>query len=139
MAPRPGTTTGIEARLNGLYSDALDALVLGYVERRAGTANDRVFRVARFSTSPGAGYGTQIGWREVAAVGRSGIQLLGWGEYGYPELLARIYDPPPVLWVRGTLPPERRASVGIVGSRQATPAGRALARSMARDLAGAGA
>src|SRR5262245_29002938 len=69
---------------------------------------------------------------------RSGIQLLGWGEYGYPELLARIYDPPPVLWIRGTLPSDGLPAVGIVGSRQATAAGRALARAMARELAGAG-
>jgi DNA processing protein len=76
--------------------------------------------------------------REMAAAQRSGIQLLGWGEYGYPELLARICDPPPVLWVRGTLPPEGTPAVGIVGSREATVAGRALARALARDLAAAG-
>jgi DNA processing protein len=77
--------------------------------------------------------------QEVAALSRTEIQLLGWGEYGYPELLAQTYDPPPVLWVRGTLPPRDRLCVGIVGSRQATQAGRALARAMARELAAAGA
>ena len=76
--------------------------------------------------------------QELLALRRTPIQLLGWGEYGYPELLARIFDPPPVLWVRGTLPPAGQASVSIVGSRQATVAGRALARALARDLAGAG-
>jgi len=75
---------------------------------------------------------------ELAALRRTTIQLLGWGEYGYPELLARIYDPPPVLWVRGTLPGGDDVGVSIVGSRQATVAGRALARAMARELAGAG-
>src|SRR5262245_50848998 len=77
--------------------------------------------------------------QEMVAARRAGIQLVGWGEYGYPELLARICDPPPVLWVRGTLPAgDATAAVAMVGSRQATVAGRALARAMARELAAAG-
>jgi DNA processing protein len=76
---------------------------------------------------------------ELSAAGRAGIQLIGWGEYGYPELLARIFDPPPVLWVRGTLPEgDAATSIGIVGSREASVAGRTLARAMARELAAAG-
>jgi DNA processing protein len=77
---------------------------------------------------------------EVEGAQRAGIQLLAWGESGYPELLAHTADPPPVLWVRGTLvAADWEAGIGIVGSRQATGAGRALARGMARDLARAGA
>ena len=65
---------------------------------------------------------------------------MGWDEADYPLLLKETYDPPPVLWVRGKLDGgEGPRSVAIVGSRAATPAGRALARAMSRDLAAAGA
>jgi DNA processing protein len=69
-----------------------------------------------------------------------GVSLVGRDEPGYPRYLREIFDPPPVLYVRGRLAPdEGPVSVAIVGSRASTAAGRSLARSMGRDLAGAGA
>jgi DNA processing protein len=69
-----------------------------------------------------------------------GVRIVGWDEPDFPLLLRRIFDPPPVLYVRGRLEAEEgERSVAIVGARAATPAGRALARAMARDLAAAGA
>jgi DNA processing protein len=77
---------------------------------------------------------------EVAAARLAGVAIVGWGEPGYPALLARTCDPPPVLWVKGALlADDSERGVSIVGSRQATGAGRALAREMARALAAAGA
>jgi len=66
------------------------------------------------------------------------VRLVALGDADYPPLLSRITDPPPMLWVRGTLPDPARPSVAIVGSRQATGASLALARAMGRDLARAG-
>ena len=70
-----------------------------------------------------------------------GVRIVGWDEVDYPLRLKAIYDPPPVLYVRGQLvdADEGERTVGIVGARAATPAGRTLARAMARDLAAAGA
>jgi len=68
---------------------------------------------------------------------RAGIRIIGWDDAEYPSLLRRIYDPPAVLWTRGTLEPDA-ASVAVVGSRGASAAGRLCARSLGRDLAGAG-
>ena len=69
-----------------------------------------------------------------------GVRIVGWDEPDFPQLLKRIFDPPPVLYVRGRLEGgEGERSLAIVGSRAATPAGRTLARAMARDLAAAGA
>ena len=76
---------------------------------------------------------------ETAAAARLGIALLAIGDPHYPELLRRIYDPPPILYFRGVLAEDEGATVAIVGSRAATAAGRALARSMACDLAAWGA
>src|SRR5919204_6285893 len=68
-----------------------------------------------------------------------GARIVGWDEPDYPERLRQIYDPPPVLYVLGTLAAgEGETSVAIVGARTATPAGIALARTMARELAAAG-
>jgi DNA processing protein len=75
---------------------------------------------------------------EVRRCAAAGVRLVALGSPDYPPLLSRITDPPPVLWVRGTLPDADRPSVAIVGSRQATGAGLVLARAMARDLARAG-
>ena len=70
----------------------------------------------------------------------AGIALVGRDDADYPRHLREVYDPPPVLFVRGTLrADEGETSVAIVGSRAATPQGRALARHMAKDLAAAGA
>ena len=77
---------------------------------------------------------------EAAAAGRLGITRVALGEPRYPILLRRIYDPPPVLYVRGVLADDDdAATVAVVGSRAATAAGRTLARSIARDLASWGA
>lgn len=60
---------------------------------------------------------------------------------GYPPLLAAIPDPPPVLWVRGDADPSllARPAVAVVGARACSAYGRAVARVLGRELAGAGA
>ena len=76
---------------------------------------------------------------ELARARRGGIHIVGCDEPGYPGWLRRIYDPPPVLYVRGTLPDGRGLpGVAVVGARAASPAGRALAAGIGRDLAAAG-
>ena len=34
-----------------------------------------------------------------------GVQIVGLDDPSYPAFLSQIYDPPPVLWVRGTVVP----------------------------------
>ena len=64
--------------------------------------------------------------------------ILVWGDAGYPARLAEIPDPPPVLWVKGNLEEGDKFAVSLVGSREASPAGLAAARSLARDGAARG-
>ena len=52
----------------------------------------------------------------------------------YPELLRQIYDPPLVLYVKGTLDPKDKNGVAIVGSRQTTHYGIEVARKLAYQL-----
>lgn len=56
-------------------------------------------------------------------------------EEAYPERLLEIYDPPPVLWVRGNASLLTRAGIAVVGTRQPTPYGAGMAEMLSRDLA----
>lgn len=68
----------------------------------------------------------------------SGIRLLMLGEPDYPQGLAEIADPPAMLYLRGALPPPELPLMAVVGARQATPYGMAMARDLAQGLAESG-
>lgn len=53
----------------------------------------------------------------------------------YPQLLACIPDPPPVLWTRGSLEVLARPAVAVIGSRAATPYALQVGRRIAAELA----
>lgn len=65
------------------------------------------------------------------------IRPLFLGDGDYPAALARIPDPPDVLFCRGRLFPDGHAAA-VVGARSATRYGLAHARRIARELAAAG-
>src|SRR5687767_1513262 len=52
----------------------------------------------------------------------------------YPELLRQIYDPPIVLYVKGSLLPKDKNAVAMVGSRQTTHYGLEVARKFGYQL-----
>lgn len=56
-------------------------------------------------------------------------------ENGYPENLKNIYDPPPVLYIKGEILEEDSFAVGIVGSRKASDYGLKTAHRIASRLA----
>ena len=59
---------------------------------------------------------------------------------GYPDLLREIYNPPAVLYVRGTLPDASGdVAIGVVGTRKAGKAGLRAAREISYELAQEGA
>jgi DNA processing protein len=65
------------------------------------------------------------------------VRLLTFLDADYPRRLFEIGSPPPVLYVRGTLPVWDPA-VALVGSRRATRNGLKAAEQLAADLASAG-
>ncbi len=75
--------------------------------------------------------------REWEKLLQAGIKLTTLGSPGYPANLAEIYNPPLILYYRGSLE-GLDLSLAIVGSRQATPYGRVTATVLARDLGSAG-
>ena len=50
---------------------------------------------------------------EMARLEAQGIQALTWKDAGYPPMLKEIYDPPPVLYVKGELRPEDERAVAV--------------------------
>ena len=57
---------------------------------------------------------------------------------GYPEPLAILEAPPPLLYLRGEWMPQDARAVAIVGTRTPTAYGREVAITLARDLAAQG-
>ena len=61
--------------------------------------------------------------------------IVTYGCEAYPERLREIYDPPPVLWLRGDPDLLRRPAIAVVGTRHPSPYGSGVAEMLARDLA----
>ena len=73
--------------------------------------------------------------KELAELRALGCNLINWDETGYPKRLLEIYDPPPLLYVRGDVQVLARYSIAMVGTRRPTPYGNQIAERLARDLA----
>ena len=73
--------------------------------------------------------------RELAAVRKNGCQLVNWEETEYPQRLLEIYDPPPLIYVRGDVKTLGRHAIAIVGARRPTPYGNQITERLAKDLA----
>jgi len=84
------------------------------------------------------GKGRQAAEEEWARVAAQGATLLTFSCPEYPERLKEIYDPPPVLWVRGPVDLLNRFGIAIVGTRHPSPYGTGMAEMLARDLAARG-
>lgn len=76
--------------------------------------------------------------KELANAQAIGCRLLTWDEPQYPARLREIYDPPPLLYVKGNVELLNRHMVSIVGARRPTPYGNQMAERLARDLAARG-
>ena len=75
---------------------------------------------------------------ELRRLEQSGAQLLTWEDPSYPRSLRNIAQPPPVLFVHGTLLPADEWAVAVVGTRHASTYGREVARDLAAGLAANG-
>jgi DNA processing protein len=76
--------------------------------------------------------------REVAALEKAGVTVCTWGDDDYPEPLTTLYDPPPVLYVRGTLLASDAIAIAVVGTRRPTAHGLSMAERLAGELAALG-
>lgn len=72
---------------------------------------------------------------DLQALQDHGARLVTIGDPQYPPRLKEIYDPPPMLWVRGSLSSRDDLAVAIVGTRKCSTYGRTQTERLAADLA----
>ena len=77
--------------------------------------------------------GLQRARAEIDRAAREGVSIVTVKDPAYPERLRRIYDYPPLLYIKGTLAPED-IPVAVVGSRNASPYGRFVTERLCREL-----
>ena len=85
------------------------------------------------------------GWREkvdldaeLQRIEKSGVRVVCRDDAEYPKNLREIYDPPLVLYVKGTLTERDALAIAVVGSRRTTLYGQEMARKLAFQLARVG-
>jgi DNA processing protein len=61
--------------------------------------------------------------------------FLTYADEAYPERLREIFDPPALLWLRGSAKLLAVPSLAVVGTRHPTPYGTGMAEMLSRDLA----
>jgi len=73
--------------------------------------------------------------REIERLQATEISLTTLEEADYPEVLRWIPEPPPVLYIWGTLRHEDSLAVAVVGSRKPSPYGQLAAQRLSAELA----
>lgn len=76
--------------------------------------------------------------QEIASMRIHGVKAIGINKPDYPSSLKSIWDPPPILFLKGEILPCDDKSIAIVGSRSCTEYGKRMARKLAKGLAHAG-
>jgi DNA processing protein len=76
--------------------------------------------------------------RELADGAALGATLIASCEAAFPQALAALDPPPPLIWARGRVELLDQPSVAIVGARVASAAGQRFARGLAAELGQAG-
>lgn len=89
----------------------------------------RAFKEAKYALTPE---------RYLEKIETMGIRYVPFSEEIYPSKLRNIPDPPFGLFVKGSLPDERKASIAIVGARACSDYGKRVAKDFASELAGYG-
>lgn len=75
---------------------------------------------------------------ELGKLNRYGARILAACEPDYPDALRAVDPPPPIITVLGDTELFKRPAIAIVGARNASAAGRKIARDIAADLGKAG-
>jgi DNA processing protein len=71
---------------------------------------------------------------ELGRIEKSGVRVVTRDDADYPKNLSQIYDPPLVLYMKGTMSQRDALAIAIVGSRRTTLYGQDMARKLAYQL-----
>lgn len=75
---------------------------------------------------------------ELELADKLGVGIINLNDPAYPPLLRQIYDPPPVLYIKGSIVREDNLSIAIVGCRRCSLYGQEQASRFAHLLGSAG-
>ena len=86
---------------------------------------------------------TTFPWREhaeqeIEKAAKAGVDIISTDDPAYPDSLKNTPDPPLYLYVKGSLLPEDKNAVAIVGTRKPTHYGTTTTHRIASDIAAAG-
>lgn len=84
------------------------------------------------------GKSTELAGEAMDRVKAFGGQVIARDDLKYPQRLNEIYDPPLVLYVKGSLEAINKAGLAVVGTRHPTPYGVGIAERLSCDLAARG-
>jgi DNA processing protein len=107
---------------------------------------DRIFRaslteleaaglLAESAQSIFTGKSLELAQEEFARIAEAKIRVIPQDDPAYPAQLKQIYDPPLILYVRGSADLLSQPSIAMVGTRHPTPYGSGMAERLASDLA----
>ena len=84
------------------------------------------------------GKSMELAQQEIAKAVECGARIVALDDSAYPARLKEIYDPPVVLFVRGSVEALSSPGIAMVGTRHPTPYGLGMAERLSKDLAGRG-
>jgi DNA processing protein len=118
--------SSLASRLGGLAPEAIFETPFSELAGRTGISDKTALAFEELRR----GFEATAVERRLAA---KGIRVLTLADNDYPGMLRNVPDPPPALYVDGTLP--ETVSVALVGSRKASATGKETARTLGLALA----
>ena len=88
--------------------------------------------------SLGTGRSMELAQDELGKAAAADARIVALDDPGYPTQLKQIYDPPLILYVRGSETVISQPGIALVGTRHPTPYGSGMAERLACDLAARG-
>jgi len=149
MAKPQPNSVDIEKWLRLIRADSVGPTTFAKLIKQFGSA-DRALgaSVAEFAKIDGVGYKTaeriastrgkfDVG-AELELAEKLDIWIINVDDKRYPPALKQIYDPPPVLYIKGSLTREDNLAISIVGSRLCSLYGQEQSSRLAHFLSSAG-
>lgn len=149
MAVEERNSVDIEKWLKLIRADGVGPVIFSNLTKRLGSV-DRVLgaSVGELARADGVGFKTAEriaatrdkfdAAAEVELAGKLGVRIINLDDSRYPPALRQIYDPPPVLYVKGSLIRRDNLAISIVGSRHCSLYGQEQSSRFAHLLASAG-
>ncbi len=88
--------------------------------------------------SVATGKSLELAQQECAKAVEAGAKIISLSDPEYPSRLKEIYDPPVILFVKGSLEVLAQPVIAMVGTRHPTPYGSGMAERLSTDLAARG-